>query len=75
MVLRASRPASRLTAVVEVVGSCEARDGAFGGTITVRIFRSDGVDGDEVLEPKERTARSEAQGCRRGTQRRDHWWS
>ncbi|KAM1175817.1 hypothetical protein ACFX19_028770 [Malus domestica] len=27
VVLRASRPASRLTAVFEVVGSCEARDG------------------------------------------------
>ncbi|KAM1184800.1 hypothetical protein ACFX15_013671 [Malus domestica] len=33
------------------------KETAFGGTITVRIFRSDGVDGDEVLEPKERTAR------------------
>ncbi|KAM0976409.1 hypothetical protein ACFX13_028003 [Malus domestica] len=27
MVLRASRPASRLTAVFDVVGGCEARDG------------------------------------------------
>ncbi|KAM1157486.1 hypothetical protein TB2_027657 [Malus domestica] len=36
MVLRASRPASRLTAVVEVVGSCEARDG--GGRCGGRVL-------------------------------------
>ncbi|KAM1092962.1 hypothetical protein ACFX19_020466 [Malus domestica] len=48
-------------------GIVGALDDSSGAEVGVAI--GGGVDGDEVLKPKERTARSEAQGWRRASVR------